>query len=386
MRHVLPVLAVLAALTVQAQERKGDSDRAAPPEAVVGSDRFPVEVDGKWGYVDRRGDLVVQPAYDQAWPFREGRGRVLRFGRFGFVDAAGELAVPLRFDDAYDFSGGRARVVQFEAAYNAKSRRVIASGRKLNGFVGADGEVLVTPQYVAGRDFADSVAPVLLAEGARVVDLLSLFRRPTTWVGIGPDGARVFETDAADVGRFSEGRAAFVTRGSLFSPAAWGYLGTDGAETIRPQFSRAHAFSGGLACVGIDGRAGFIEPGGALTIEPDFLHCGDFVGGIAPVQDADSHLWGYIDTSGEWRVPPQFSYADALSEGVALVQMPDGRFGFIGADGAFVLAPIYDWARAFDDGLAYVRQGDVEGYIGQSGTFVWQKLAEAAVPPEVVSE
>ena len=36
----------------------------------------PVELNGKWGFIDKTGKLIVPPMYDEAWPFQEGLAKV----------------------------------------------------------------------------------------------------------------------------------------------------------------------------------------------------------------------------------------------------------------------------------------------------------------------
>ena len=368
MRLLALLLLLLAPLALSAQKTS-----AAPADSA----RFPVEIGDKWGYIDRAGALVIAPRFDRAWPFREGRGRVQQFGRTGFVDAGGALAVPLRFDDAYDFSGGRARIVQFEAAYSAQRGRMLPAGRKLYGFVGPDGEVVVEPRYYDGHDFVGGVAMVLQRTSLSVFGLFELFRRPSTWAGIGPGGEVLFDTGfgmgVAEPGRFSEGLAPYRNPDLLFSSASWGYLGARGDEAIRARFSRAYQFSEDLACVGQGDRVGYIDAEGTVVIPPQFGGCGPFAGGVASVQDANTGLWGYIGRAGAWVTAPQFPYADAVQDGLALVQGENERFGFFVPGDGFALPLQYEWARAFEGGLAYVRQGTVEGYIDRTGAFVWEK-------------
>jgi hypothetical protein len=33
---------------------------------------FPARQNGKWGYIDRSGSLIIQPQFDEAWDFSEG--------------------------------------------------------------------------------------------------------------------------------------------------------------------------------------------------------------------------------------------------------------------------------------------------------------------------
>jgi hypothetical protein len=93
-----------------------------PDYFVEGLARF--RVDGKIGFFERHGRVVIQPRYGYAMPFSQGRSavcdgcrevaegehRFVRGGRWGFIDSAGALVIPLQFEDAGSFDKGRARV------------------------------------------------------------------------------------------------------------------------------------------------------------------------------------------------------------------------------------------------------------------------------------
>ncbi len=68
--------------------------------------------DQGWSYLNRRGQVVVRPfVFDNGPdPFREGLARFVSEGKFGFFDETGRVVVPARYDFAYPFAGGRAKV------------------------------------------------------------------------------------------------------------------------------------------------------------------------------------------------------------------------------------------------------------------------------------
>lgn len=45
----------------------------------------PVEVGGKWGYVDKTGKYAISPQFDRAFPFSEGLAAAKAGGKWGFV-------------------------------------------------------------------------------------------------------------------------------------------------------------------------------------------------------------------------------------------------------------------------------------------------------------
>jgi hypothetical protein len=76
--------------------------------------RAPVQLAGKWGYVDRAGDVVVPIQYDIGHMFSEGFASVERDGKWGYIDRSGRFVIPAMFDAAMPFCGGIAAVETFQ--------------------------------------------------------------------------------------------------------------------------------------------------------------------------------------------------------------------------------------------------------------------------------
>lgn len=71
-----------------------------------------VKKDGKWGFIDKAGGLVVEPSFERVDRFSEGLAAVKIGGKWGFIDKSGSLVVEPAFDDVDGFSEGVARVEQ----------------------------------------------------------------------------------------------------------------------------------------------------------------------------------------------------------------------------------------------------------------------------------
>ena len=67
--------------------------------------------DGKWGYINRSGDVIITPEFDFAWDFSEGLARVAVEDKVGYIDETGEMVINPQFDYAEAFSGGSATVM-----------------------------------------------------------------------------------------------------------------------------------------------------------------------------------------------------------------------------------------------------------------------------------
>ena len=82
----------------------------------------PIKQNGKWGYINTKGEVVIPCIYDAAWPFSEGLatvkkgrwpiGQRLPNGKYGFINTKGEVVIPCIYDHAWSFSEGLAKVLQ----------------------------------------------------------------------------------------------------------------------------------------------------------------------------------------------------------------------------------------------------------------------------------
>lgn len=70
----------------------------------------PARIDGKYGYVDALGQIIIEPRFDGADTFSEGLALVLDRGRFGYIDPVGRFAIPAVFRHALPFRDGFAQV------------------------------------------------------------------------------------------------------------------------------------------------------------------------------------------------------------------------------------------------------------------------------------
>ena len=116
-------------------------------------------------------------------------------------------------------------------------------------------------------------------------------------------------------------------------------------------------------------RRGFINSTGEVVLRhqkgtPTIK--GDFFEGMAKAWDT---WFGYIDTRGNWIIPPKFMAATDFSSGLAAVRVGE-LWGYVDRQGELAIKPQFDGARDFHDDRAAVRKGDRYGYIDRSGNLV----------------
>ena len=69
-----------------------------------------VKKDGKYGYINTKGEQIVEFKFDDVVGFNEGFAAVQKNGWCGYINTKGEQIVECKFDSAYDFNEGFARV------------------------------------------------------------------------------------------------------------------------------------------------------------------------------------------------------------------------------------------------------------------------------------
>jgi len=106
-----------------------------------------VRVKGKVGFMDRTGKIVIQPKYDDVFPFSDGLAPVQLAGKWGYVDKKGNLTLPIQYYSAEMFSEGVAVV------------RLDSGGQ----YIKPDGSPAFAGTFVSAMPFCGGVASVATA-------------------------------------------------------------------------------------------------------------------------------------------------------------------------------------------------------------------------------
>jgi hypothetical protein len=101
-----------------------------------------------------------------------------------------------------------------------------------------------------------------------------------------------------------------------------------------------------------------------------FADCGDFHEGLAMIK-IDSGTYGYINPLGEVTIPPIYYDTYRFSDGFASVMLKNSKWKYIDNKGESISDSIYDIAHEFSDGFAKVGiingKKKYWGYIDQNG-------------------
>jgi len=316
----------------------------------------------EYQYVDRNGNIIINPQFSIATVFRDGLALVKTSNdnpKWGFISEDGKYVINAIYKRATVFSEGLAWVVSddgpptlinskgaFQATLqNAESVRIFkeglaafsvidTSGTVKWGFVDKSGQIKITPQFTEVSNFSDGRCAVQNSK--------------LKWGYIDDQGKIVINYQFDQASDFQNENAAVCL------DRKFGLINADGKYVINPQFTTLQN-DGNLFLINQDGKFGWCDKAGKLVINPQFDQAFPFNSNdLAPVKMGKNY--GYVDKSGKIAINPQFDLAFPFNGSIGLVQS-GSKIGFIDNAGRFIINPQFE-VQNNEDLLNYLFNGE----------------------------
>jgi len=342
-------------------------------------DMWPISQNGKWGFIDHTGGVIIPCEWEAALMVVDGLAPVQRDGKWGVITRAGHLIVPCEWDsvtvceyggytmeqnglagamaddgtilipcDAYTYVGpaiGGVRQVcrddlwglcdtqgnvitpcRWESVGYFRDRLACVRSGEGYGYIDPAGEVVIPCQYASADDFCHGSAVVQLPNmgGYQLIDVTGAYLCDAPW---------------EHIELYSENRLLMAEK-----DGKTGYINRMGQPVLPPVYDKAQEFSEGLALV-MQGEAAFwIDEDGTKVIDRPAGHrASPFREGMAALID-ENGLSGLLDKSGRFITPCRWenwlTYAFGSDLNIALVQK-DGQAGFINRQGELISRRMY---------------------------------------------
>ena len=364
-----------------------------------------VSADGRFGYIDSNGKIVIKPAFDLAGPFTNGLAEVLIGRQVGVIDRSGKIKVPPQFGRALPFTKDILLVQEGEwtsGFFQGHERldALAASSYFLQnaGLYHISGYWVIRPGLSQVRTFdkdriwakshRDSGFGLLASNGRWIIgpqleygdyystsDDRAVVRKQfdgATYSGaIDGTGRLVIPFERRLLSGFRNGWAIVSDRYDPHDKEPQGLINVAGKLVGGRLFERVQIIdTGDLALVRIDGRWHGLERSGNVVPHPHngrlFASCPTGLrlverDGLIEAQDAQGRptlpfLLDHIFA------PPKCEWPITVSR--------DRKYGFLGLDGRMLLdPPFYDNTYSFTDGHALIQTGGKWGIIDARGTF-----------------
>ncbi len=387
---------------------------------------YPVHADGRWGYIDSSGAVVIPVSlnYDYVCAFHDGLARVnvggklyrrfrnydyrrheeVRGGKWGYINRASELITEVKYDYATDFHEGRAFVnTGGEWTFNCRVKDHIGVAPECEGgrwsMISVTGNsVKVENTFFEVRDFHEGRAWVKTCKpsvkhysdndsclwgaidtaGQYVIP--ALFRRVTdfenhtAWVAardyygiIGLDGRYIMDPDSNRyklLSDFSEGLAWAEKDSDRY------FINHSGDLLFRADYDLVHPFSDSVAWVRSKNRFFLIDRNGSIRCESPGAWMNDFREGYSVAGDKNSQKCGFIDKSGQFVIEPVYDHGKDFDGGIARVSQ-NGKWSCIDSGGKVIISFRFSKIEKFNGVLARFEIDHQWGYMNRRGDIVW---------------
>lgn len=318
-------------------------------------ERAPVRINGKYGYIDRSGAVVIPAIYEDAQPFAEDVAAVFVSGRWSYIDTRGRVKFSVSYPYVYPFSEGRARVrtnsydwgyidlwgaevipLKYDFAEDFREGSAAVGESSAFFFIDRFGkEQFPGKRYFEAFGFSGGFARVRLVNGGYGVTFIN-----HDGVEIGESGKNIL-CDAGDFVSTSRG---------LLAPAAvpgwlgclhinnWCFVDETGEERFcRGCFGGAYRQTYNFS----EDRAVVLEPNddvsvrdyGVVNARGKRIHAADledvrpYSEGLSAARTDGS--WGYLNLAGKWQIAPRYLGANPFSGGLAYVTLTNGKNAYI---------------------------------------------------------
>ena len=283
---------------------------------------IPAKKDDKWGYINLKGEVVIDFLYEKAGEFSEGLAAVKQGGKGGYINEEGKVVIPLKYNSVGIFYDGMAQV---DRGILDKAGRVIVPFNKIaapdvldyggHGWMG-DGVIVIVDEKKK-VSYINREGKVIADEDGEIRPLEALYEISSI------DGK-------IKVSTYKEGGVEGEANSSCET-----YIDSDGVELYPRKYNEVD----------------YCE-------EANLVIVGNMEGGTLK--------YGATDFSKEPHevIPLVYDFPVRISEGYIVVKK-DGKYGCLDYEGREVIPFIYDDMDWFRNGNAIACKGGYYGVINK---------------------
>lgn len=329
---------------------------------LVGKQLFHFSENGKYGFMDENGALVINPIYEYAGQFNNGLAVVIKDGVYGYINKDGNQLIDSKYEEAMDFDQGRAIIVE----------------KDMYGLIDVSGAYIFQPEYLDIGEFSEGIAYVQNEIGYQYYTLdgslafSTIFDEAFTFQNgiakvrkgeekgyIGLDGAFVVSVTEGSLSHFKDSIFVHELRDSM------NLMFANGAYLFQTGFDQIGTLVSNRAIIEKDDLFGFIDGKGKIVIPmehnpyPNYMQFSQFKNDHVILQRLNKYAM--IDSLGKSVLPAIFNGIGTYGE---LIPVTKGQgWGYSSKDVRLKIEYQYDYAFGFENGTAIVEKNNMVGLI-----------------------
>jgi len=245
-------------------------------EGVAGFSKKDQEGRLRYGFIDKKGNIVIEPLYDRVDPFYNGLATVEKDAKKGYINRKGDIEIPLQF--------------VFAGPFSDRGFALAATSVNHMGVIDKKGSFIINPKY----------ADIIIDGNEFIV------KENDKYGIIDKDANVIIPIDFKYISRFNGNP---YTMASL-DGKSFGIIDRKGKFKVNPQFNFGTSFTGNLAVVASDGSIGLVDTNGKYIVNPQY-------------KDFAMQQLGFINI---YMVQSDFFDMDGTV--AALVDYDQGEYGF----------------------------------------------------------
>jgi len=371
---------------------------------------FRILIKNKWGLVNKQGQILIPPKYDQVKAFYDHFVIVLNKNKWGILNTNGEVILPMQYNYIE-------RILEHPAYqpskwFKAKKGNQLFIVDSIGSIIPSEFESIrshINGRFIVKNKGEFTLANILSKKTAsfhfdEIVDIRNpgpipeealMIKKKSHWTLIDFQGNHRLQTLPDTIVRLNN--HLYVSH----LQKKRGLIYKNGKEIITPQFDSIYTVREGFILADKGDKVALFGPKGQkilasvhdeIEIEREnnlffikndqtnkwaiFKQNGeqlfpfqfdDYLNFLSsPIKIQQGKKWGIMNTSGQMMVSPKYDYIKYFREGLA-VFIQKGKYGAVDTNGKVIVTPQFDYLTDFSAGLAAMQLGGKWGFIDTSG-------------------
>lgn len=367
-----------------------------------GMNLFPIIHEGKYGFIDSSGNVIIEPKFLAVGEFTEGLALARIKGTYGYIDYTGEFVIPPQFDYATPFSEGIAIVYNdglpfyidlngqklFESGYAElgsfiEGKAIVKTDSHKFGVINQQGELIIDTLYSRISPFKN---------GQSIVDGINHLPYGDSYL----DLPAFYETGVID------------TLGNFIIPYGHYWLiqeNEEGCYVAETRFIHQYEDYDDYEFITLSTT---IDPQGEIIYQGDNEKCCVIINSLGCKQSriyrckywksekdscgdsVDKVYYAYTSLNGEvfFEDKDEFNIVADFSDNRAFVKDDKKKYSIIDARGNYIVKSGFDDIRrkGFEDGVAIVAVDSLWGLIDTNAQFIIKPQFDLIHPRGIVDD